>query len=181
MGPRSEPLPCIHATAVADAPTIPRPDRRRSAAGCRASGDDTGGVHPDSSKNARSYQSAVPLAVATGVNIQIDEASPMNSFTQGQRLRQSLHAAGERVVLFWEHRRMPELARGLGWEAMPEIANDDVDQLILFRFAAPAAVPAVKRYSQRELFQRPCYRQASPLVPAGLFTPPNTASSPSQS
>jgi len=104
----------------------------------------------------------------------------MNSFAQGQRLRQSLQADGERVVLFWEHRRMPELARGLGWDAMPEIANDDFDQLILFRFATPGAVPEVKRYSQRELFQQPCYRQASPLVPAGLFTPPIPASSPSQ-
>ena len=85
-----------------------------------------------------------------------------------------------RVVLFWERRRLPELLRGLGWDAMPEIANDDFDQLILFRFATPGAVPVVKRYSQRELFQRPCYRQASPLVPTGLFTPPIPDSSPSQ-
>lgn len=97
-------------------------------------------LDPVSSKNARSYQSAVPLAVATGVNIRIDETSLMNSFAQGQRLRQSLHADGERVVLFWEHRRLPDLARGLGWGAMPEIANDDFDQLILFRFTPP--IPA---------------------------------------
>jgi len=70
----------------------------------------------------------VPLAVATGVNIRIDETSLMNSFAQGQRLRQSLHEDGERVVLLWEHRRMPE------------IANDDFDQLILFRFTPP--IPA---------------------------------------
>ena len=74
---------------------------------------------------------------------------------------------------------MPQLARGLGWVAMPEIANDAFDPLILFRFATPGAVPVVKRYSQRELFQRPCYRQASPLAPAGLFTLPIPASSPS--
>ena len=110
-------------------------------------------LDPVSSKNARSYQSAVPLAVATGINIRIDEASLTDSFAQGQRLRQALLAGAERVVLFWEHRRMPELARGLGWESMPEIANDDFDQLILFRFAAPGAAPEVKRYSQRELFQ----------------------------
>jgi len=46
-------------------------------------------------------------------------------------------------VLFWEQRRLPELARGLGWDAMPEFANDDCDQLILFRFAALGATSVV--------------------------------------
>ena len=128
-------------------------------------------LDPITSKNARSYQSAVPLAVATGVNIRIDEDSRMDSFNQGQRLRQATDAANKRVVLFWEHRRMPELARGLGWDGMAEIANEDFDQLILFRFAAPGAVPEIQRYSQSELFTRPCYRQAPGLLPGGPFTP----------
>ena len=131
-------------------------------------------LDPITSKNARSYQSAVPLAVATGVNIRIDQASRMEAYKQGLRLRQAPDAANKRVVLFWEHRRMPELARGLGWEAMAEIADDDFDQLILFRFAAPGAVPEVQRYSQSELFQRPCYLQAPGLVPTGPFMPPVT-------
>jgi hypothetical protein len=129
-------------------------------------------LDPVTMKNARSYQSAVPLAVATGLDISIDQTSPMDSFAQGQALRQSPSGTTERVVLFWEHRRMPELARGLGWDAMPETANDDFDQLILFRFAGPGAVPEVQRYSQRELFQRPCYRQAPGLLPDGPITPP---------
>jgi len=129
-------------------------------------------LDPATMKNARSYQSAVPLAVATGLDISIDQTSPMDSFAQGQALRQSPSGTTERVVLFWEHRRMPELARGLGWDAMPETANDDFDQLILFRFAGPGAVPEVQRYSQRELFQRPCYRQAPGLLPDGPITPP---------
>ena len=117
---------------------------------------------------------------APGQDARAAATPPARGPNGGQRLCQSLHTAGERVVLFWEHRRLPELACGLGWGAMPEIANDDFDQLILFRFAAPGAVPVVKRYSQRELFQQPCDRQASPLVPFGLFTPLITASSPSQ-
>jgi hypothetical protein len=133
-------------------------------------------LDPISSRNARSYQSAVPLAVATGVNIRIDEASRMDSFEQGQRLRQSVSMANERVVLFWQHERMPALARGLGWDAMPAVAHDDFDQLILFRLATPGAVPEVQRYSQRELFQRPCYRQGVGVLPGGPIAPPVTGS-----
>jgi hypothetical protein len=117
-------------------------------------------LDPSTSKNARSYQSAVPLAVATGVNIRIAEASRMDSFGEGQRLRQQAEGTAERVVLFWEHRRMPELARGLGWDAMPAIAEDDFDQLIVFRYAKPGGIPEVRRYRQHELFERPCYRKA---------------------
>jgi hypothetical protein len=131
-------------------------------------------LDPTSSRNARSYQTAVPLAVATGVNIRIDEASRIDSFEQGQRLRRDASAANERVVVFWQHERMPALARGLGWDAMPAVAGDDFDQLILFRLAAPGAVPEVQRYSQRELFQRPCYRQGAGLLPGGPITPPIT-------
>jgi hypothetical protein len=129
-------------------------------------------IDPITMKNARSYQSAVPLAVATGLNIMIDQASRMNSFEQGQMIRNTATAGSERVVMFWEHRRIPELARGLGLDGLPEIANDDFDQLLLFRFAGPGAVPQVQRYSQRELFQRPCYRQAPGLLPDGPITPP---------
>ena len=127
-------------------------------------------LDPITMKNARSYQSAVPLAVATGVNIMIDQSSRMNSFAQGQLIRNTATAGPERVVMFWEHRRMPELARGLGWDALPEIANDDFDQLILFRFATPGAVPQVQRYSQRDLFKRPCFRKAPELLPPSQFT-----------
>jgi len=132
-------------------------------------------LDPITMKNARSYQSAVPLAVATGINITIDGASRMNSFEQGQLIRNTATAGAERVVMFWEHRRMPELARGLGLEVLPEIANDDFDQLLLFRFAAPGGIPQVQRYSQKELFQRPCFLQAPGLLPGGPITPPNTS------
>jgi hypothetical protein len=129
-------------------------------------------LDPITSRNARSYQSAVPLAVATGVNIRIDKASRMDSLEQGQLLRQDASMANKRVVMFWQHERMPALARGLGWDSMPPVAGDDFDQLILFRFSAPGAVPEVQRYSQRELFQRPCYRQGPGVLPGGPITPP---------
>lgn len=118
-------------------------------------------LDPDTSKNARSYQTAVPLGVATGVNIQIAEASRTDSFGVGQQLRQAALPPNSRFVLFWEHRRIPELARGLGWGAMPPIDDDDFDQLIVFRFSAPGAVPDVTRMRQSEQFQRPCFLQAA--------------------
>lgn len=46
--------------------------------------------NPDTSKNARSYQTAVPLAVASGVNIRLDRTSLLDSKRSGQRLLQDL-------------------------------------------------------------------------------------------
>jgi hypothetical protein len=121
-------------------------------------------LDPQTSKNARSYQSAVPLAVATGVPIQIAVNSPDQSFEIGRQLRERKGPAGERLVLFWEHRRMPELARGLGWQSMSPIGPEDFDQLFVFRYAKSGALPQVKSYRESELMQRPCYTQApSPL------------------
>jgi len=116
------------------------------------------------SKNARSYQSAVPLAVVTGVPIQVAVHSAEKSFEIGRELRQHQGPAGERLVLFWEHRRIPELARGLGWEGMISIGPEDFDQLFVFRFAKPGALPEVQSYRQSALMQDSCYTQArSPL------------------
>ena len=134
-------------------------------------------LDPDTSKNARSYQSAVPLGVATGVNIHIAEASLTDSFGVGLQLRQAQLPQNSRIVLFWEHRRIPELARGLGWGAMPPIADNDFDQMIVFRFPSPGAVPEVTSYRQSDQFQRPCFLQAS--VPWRVEqTPPITAQQP---
>ena len=122
-------------------------------------------LDPQTSKNARSYQSAVPLAVATGVPIQIAVNSPEQSFAIGRQLRQRKGPAAERLVLFWEHRRMPELARGLGWEGMIPIGPEEFDQLLVFHFAKPGARPEVQSYRQSELMQRTCYTKApSPLA-----------------
>jgi len=122
-------------------------------------------LDPKTSKNARSYQSAVPLAVATGVPILIAENSADQSLEIGRQLRQRKGPAGERLVLFWEHRRMPELARGLGWDGMMPIGPEDFDQLFVFRFAKPGDLPEVHAYRQSELMQGSCYTQArSPLT-----------------
>ncbi len=121
-------------------------------------------LDPDSSKNARSYQSAVPLGVATGVNIQIAEASLTDSYSVGRALRARADRRGERLVLFWEHRRMPELARGLGWPAMAAIPEDDFDQMLVFRYDAPEAPPRVSRYRQSDLFARACFQQSHPIT-----------------
>lgn len=121
-------------------------------------------LDPDTNKNARSYQSAVPLGVVTGVNIHIAVASRNDSYGVGQELRRSAGSPLERVVLFWEHRRMPELARGLGWPAMPPIPDDDFDQLIVFRFKSPGAVPEVSQLRQSDLVHKACYLQAAAIT-----------------
>ena len=108
-------------------------------------------LDPISSKNARSYQTAVPLAVATGVNIAIDLASREDSFAAGRRIRDDPAFDRSRLVLFWEHRRLPELAAGLGWPSMRPIADDDFDQLILLRWRSPSSPPEVSHYSQSRL------------------------------
>lgn len=115
---------------------------------------------PGSSKNARSYQSAVPLAVATGVTIRIALDSQDNSFAVGRQLRERAESSNERQVLFWEHRRIPELARGLGWEGLPPVAEDDFDQIFLFRYGAPGAGPQLSVLRQSELARQPCFRQS---------------------
>ena len=117
-------------------------------------------LDPRTSKNARSYQTAVPLAVATGVPIQLALQSVESSEAVGRQLRQRRGASSERLVLIWEHQRMPELARGLGWPAMPPIADEDFDQLYVFRFRGDQAPPAVSRYRQSAFWERSCFRNA---------------------
>lgn len=119
--------------------------------------------NPDTSKNARSYQTAVPLAVASGVNIRLDRTSLLDSKRSGERLLQDLALQGGLLVLFWEHRHLPELAAGLGWPAMPPIADDDFDTLYRFTYPQGSAVPLVTRYSQSGLLDGS--QRCSALVP----------------
>ena len=108
-------------------------------------------LDPISGKNARSYQTAVPLAVATGVDIAIDLASREDSFQSGRQILTDPSVAGGRVVLFWEHRRLPQLAAGLGWPTMAPIADDDFDQLVVLRYRPSLMQPEVRTYSQAQL------------------------------
>ena len=108
-------------------------------------------LDPISGKNARSYQTAVPLAVATGVDIAIDLASREDSFRSGRQILTDQSVAGGKVVLFWEHRRLPQLAAGLGWPGMAPIADDDFDQLVVLRYRPSSIQPAVRTYSQTQL------------------------------
>lgn len=116
---------------------------------------------PLSGKNSRSYQSAVPLAVATGTPIQIAMDSPGASQRIGEEIRRGRYGDNQRLVLFWEHRRMPALALGLGWPGMQPIADDDFDRLFVFRYAAAGAVPEVQTVRQSQLFQLPCFRNTA--------------------
>ena len=109
-----------------------------------------------SGKNSRSYQTAVPLAVATGVNIGIVMGSTTSSERFGGEVLDSKTFDSTKAVFFWEHRHLPELAKGLGWSTMAPIDTDDYDQLLLLSYSAGSQTPKVERLSQQELFQRAC-------------------------
>jgi hypothetical protein len=108
-------------------------------------------LDPTSSKNARSYQTAVPLGVATGVNISLAMGSRQNSRVIGERILRDPHSTGGRIVMYWEHRMLPELAAGLGWPNMAPIADDDFDRLFVLRYPNPASPPQVSQLSQLAL------------------------------
>ena len=108
-------------------------------------------LDPDTSKNARSYQTAVPLAVASGVNIRLDRTSLKDSRRSGELMLGNSALQGGLLVLFWEHRHLPELSAGLGWASMPPIADDDFDTLYRFTYAPGSSIPLVTRYSQAAL------------------------------
>jgi len=137
-------------------------------------------INPFTGKNARSYQSAVPLAVTSGINIRIITTSPEHAFDFGKELQQRIAATTGLHVIFWEHKRIPELARGLGWTSMPPIGDDDFDQLILLRYEGDSDQPSVQRFSQAEQFRKTCFTAAwqsspfkldlSPLLGSGSTT-----------
>ena len=66
------------------------------------------------------------------------------------------------MVMAWEHRHLPELARGLGWSRMPRIRDDDFDGLWLLRYSGQQGEPAVSQLSLGELQRQDCFRASSP-------------------
>jgi acid phosphatase (class A) len=136
-------------------------------------------LDPVSSKNSRSYQTAVPLAVATGVNIGIVMGSRTNSASFGEEVLTSKPFEGAKAVFFWEHRHLPDLAKGLGWSSMAAIDADDYDQLLVLSYPPGSKTPRVERLSQQDFFQRPCASltpSALPQVPAAAPPDPAVAS-----
>ncbi|MBM5800096.1 MAG: phosphatase PAP2 family protein [Cyanobacteria bacterium K_DeepCast_35m_m2_023] len=120
------------------------------------------GFDPISGKNARSYQTLVPLAVASGVNIRLFEDAATGSEAAGCTLLKDPGYAGAWVVAAWEHRRLPELARGLGWPTMPVIASDDFDGLWVLDYFRGSTRPRVTVLSQQQLAASSCGRRSSP-------------------
>lgn len=115
-----------------------------------------------SGKNARSYQTLVPLAVFTGRNIRVFPNADERSERIGQELVAAPEFEGGTVVMAWEHRRLPALARGLGWSRMPRINNDDFDGLWLLWYSGAQGDPAVSQLSQAELRRQDCFRASRP-------------------
>lgn len=109
-------------------------------------------------KNARSYQTLIPLAVATGVNIQLFQEADHRSEQIGRQLLADPQLNGGVLVVAWEHRRLPLLARGLGWTQMPRIDDDDFDRVWLLRYRPSVPTPDVTLLSQASLLQQDCYR-----------------------
>ncbi|MEB3172925.1 MAG: hypothetical protein VKL97_03575 [Cyanobacteriota bacterium] len=116
------------------------------------------GFDPQSGKNARSYQTLVPLAVTSGVNIRLMQGAANDSEAIGRQLRQDRELDGAVVVIAWEHRRLPLLAKGLGWSGMTPVDEGDFDSLWLLRYPAGGGTPAVEVRSQQGLQSQGCDR-----------------------
>jgi hypothetical protein len=123
-------------------------------------------LDPETSKNARSYQTAVPLAVASGVNIRIDRSSVVDSLQSGRSMLSNPAYSGGLLVVFWEHRHLPQLAAGLGWPEMPPIADNDFDLLYRLRYGRGETTPQVSRFSQSALLDgsQPCSQAPVPFT-----------------
>ena len=123
----------------------------------------------DTQQNVRSFQTAMPLAVATGINVLMFTDSDDGTPYDGAEVLKADWAQGKTVVLFWEHRRIPELAAALGWDGMEPINNDDFGGLYRLRYQPGSFVPEVAVSRQSKWFQQPCFLNAnSPLPAAGL-------------
>lgn len=126
------------------------------------------GFEAASGKNARSYQTLVPLAVATGANIAVFPEADSDSEALGRQIRREPRYDGGVLVLAWEHRRLPLLAAGLGWAGMPPVDDDDFDSLWVLRYGPEGGFSGVEVLSQRQLESRACYRspaaQRDPLM-----------------
>ena len=122
-------------------------------------------LNPSSGKNARSYQSAVPLAISTGTTIRILERSEGQSEELGRQILRNPTYGNSRIVVFWEHRHLPELAAGLGWSSMPPIDNDDFDRLYQLIYST-SDQPTVRAFDQRRLLDgsQPCFASASTSI-----------------
>ncbi len=112
------------------------------------------GFLAETGKNARSYQTLVPLAIRTGVNIRTMPEADADSEGSGRRVLADQRYRGGVLIVAWEHRRLPLLARGLGWPSMPAVDDDDFDSLWLLRYWSGQERPVVRRFSQQALAQR---------------------------
>lgn len=113
-------------------------------------------------KNARSYQTLVPLAVATGANIRVYPDAERRSEQIGREVRAAAQVLGSTVVMAWEHRHLPQLALGLGWSQMPLVRDDDFDSIWLLRYSGPLVEPEVTMLSQSKLREQKCFHSAGP-------------------
>jgi len=120
------------------------------------------GFNQITGKNARSYQTLVPLAVATGANIRVYPDAERRSEQIGREVRADVQVSGGSVVMAWEHRHLPELALGLGWSQMPLVRDDDFDGIWLLRYSGSLAEPEVTMLSQSQLRQQKCFHSAGP-------------------
>lgn len=111
---------------------------------------------PVTGKNARSYQTLVPLAVATGAAIRVYSDAESGSEADGRQLLADPANGGALLVIAWEHRHLPELARGLGWEGMGRIDDADFDSLWLLRYPEAGGAPQVTLLSQATMDSQRC-------------------------
>ncbi|MCP9808200.1 histidine phosphatase family protein [Cyanobium sp. HWJ4-Hawea] len=110
-------------------------------------------LNQDTGKNARSYQTAVPLAIKSGVNIRIFKEAEVLMKQAGEKILADPNYGGANLIFIWEHRHLPELAAGLGWPTMPPIADNDFNRLYQLRYSKGSTKPTVRAFDQSLLLE----------------------------
>ena len=106
--------------------------------------------------HARSYQTSIPLAVASRLNPVFLPNFKGSANDAGKMIRELSRSEHPLVVVIWDHTSMPALAKGLGWNAMKPITENNFDNLYEFNYLLSEINPIVKVKSQSKLFTKQC-------------------------
>ena len=104
---------------------------------------------------SRSYQTSVPLAVNTQVDITYAEGGEADPVSFGKKVRKLSADDCPLSVIFWRHSQIPAIAEGLGYKDMEELKENDFDTFYAFKYSL-SDVPDVETLSEYNFFGMPC-------------------------